>query len=95
MSNKLIIHAERCTGCKACEIACSFHYKRIFSPSFSSIEIHRDLEKGRMAITLYDREVGTHLVCDECESEEEPLCIKYCNTKALTIARRVKNETSI
>jgi Fe-S-cluster-containing hydrogenase component 2 len=91
MRNGLIAHVEKCTGCRACEIACSFHHERIFSPTISSIEIHRDLEKGKMAITIYDRKVGTHHACDECEGEKEPLCVKYCTTKAITVARREKS----
>jgi len=95
MRYKAVIHPERCTGCRSCVLACSFHHARLFSPSISSIWVYRDLEKGRMTITLYDRKSGTHLPCDGCEGEQEPLCVKYCDTKAITFVREEKNERNI
>jgi len=75
--NKLV-NSELCTGCRLCEIACSFHHHRAFDPSQSSIQINRDDSKGMISITLLS-------TCDRCHNEEEPLCVKFCDRGALQI----------
>lgn len=77
----MIFNTKNCTGCKTCEIACSFHHtKGSFSTSLSSIKtIDKPKELG-FALQLYKKEKGGHLACDRCEREEEPICVKYCPT---------------
>jgi Fe-S-cluster-containing hydrogenase component 2 len=45
MSN-LMVHGEKCTGCKACEAACSYHHGKIFSPKVASLRV--DLTSGKV-----------------------------------------------
>lgn len=87
MSN-IIIEKEKCTGCRACEIACSYHHKKIFNPRISSIDISRSVKEGSVSITIYrDLEINRtdHLLCDDCVTESNPLCVKYCDTGALAL----------
>jgi anaerobic carbon-monoxide dehydrogenase iron sulfur subunit len=67
---KLIqVDLAKCSGCKLCEMACSFHFERECSISKSRIKI------------LRDDEFGDHLVqfCTQCA---EAPCIPACPTDA-------------
>lgn len=68
---KLLFNAENCTGCRACELACSFHHESVFSPTKSRIRVVRIDEEG------IDVPVG----CEHCDSA---VCMLVCPTKALT-----------
>ena len=83
----MVVFAEKCTGCRACEVACSFHHQRVFSPRIASLEIHRNEKEGKMSIVLYedlppDRRKG-RFPCDLCAGETEPQCTKYCTPGAI------------
>ena len=75
--NRVTFETSGCTGCRTCEIACSYHHKKVFSPSISSIEItDRPLA---FAVSFYIANANSHLACDRCKGEDEPLCLKYCS----------------
>ena len=74
----IIENSEMCTGCRLCEVACSFHHGRVFDPSQASIKIERDDTKGTISITILS-------TCDKCQNEEEPLCVTFCDRDALDI----------
>lgn len=76
MSN-VTFETSGCTGCRACEIACSYHHKKVFSPSISSIEV-TDKQPG-FVVSFYTANANGHLACDKCEGEDGPLCLKYCS----------------
>ena len=44
---RLTFNYEKCTGCRACELACSFHKEGVFAPSKSRIKIVRIDEEGK------------------------------------------------
>ena len=67
---KLTFNAEFCTGCRACELACSFHHEEVFSPSKSRIRVVRIDEEG------IDVPVG----CEHCDSA---VCMLVCPVKAI------------
>ncbi len=85
---KLIVHNEKCTGCRACEIACSYHHQKKFNPRLASLQVHRMEKAGRMSVLLYQDLVGEEkrgrVPCDQCVEEPEPLCVKYCAPGAIT-----------
>lgn len=70
--------SEACYGCRLCELACSFHHERVFSPDKSSIEVFRDNEQGKATLSIDD-------TCDQCNEETQPLCVTYCLYQALRI----------
>ena len=79
----VIFNTKNCTGCRTCEIACSFHHIKAFAPSISSIEIANSLRKDqRITILFYVVKKDGHFPCDGCRGEEEPYCVKYCNILA-------------
>lgn len=64
---------EKCTGCRSCEIACSYHHKKIFSRRIASIKVERLEEEGRFDIVLWQRPEDGHIACDGCG-----FCLNYC-----------------
>ena len=64
------VHPEKCSGCMACQLACSFAYDKTFSPFKSRITINW--------IGDIQREIGFTEDCDRCG-----LCVKYCSYGAL------------
>jgi carbon-monoxide dehydrogenase iron sulfur subunit len=67
-----------CTGCRSCEIACSFHHTGEFIPSTSSINILLDRSTGEVEIQILD-------TCDGCLNESSPpLCIEFCPREVLS-----------
>lgn len=79
MNNIKIKHfPEKCYACKTCELICSYHHKKVFQPSISSISVERDHINGIWSWSLND-------TCDKCEGEEQPLCAKFCFYDAIVI----------
>ena len=72
----IIVNAEVCSGCRTCELACSFHHKGVFSPDTSSIKVSRDNQNGNIELSIDS-------TCDSCKGETRPLCVEYCVYKAL------------
>jgi Fe-S-cluster-containing hydrogenase component 2 len=67
---KFVLDAELCTGCRACELACSFEKEGVFSPAKSRIHVVKIDEEG------VDVPVG----CEHCDDAP---CITVCPVKAL------------
>ena len=81
--NRVIFDTKGCTGCRTCEIACSYHHRKAFGPSISSIVVLNSLTKdGGIKISFHKQDENGHLACDRCAGEEEPYCVKYCNILA-------------
>ena len=69
-AGQAVLNTQNCAGCRTCELACSYHHRRVFSPGISSIEI-TDNPKGQGCMIEFYK--------DGCAREEEPLCLKYCS----------------
>lgn len=69
----LVIDYTRCTGCRACELACSVFHTGASNPSRSRIRVIKWEEIG-----LY-----LPLTCNHCE---KPFCVEVCPTKACYIS---------
>ena len=79
---------DKCTGCRACEIACSYHHRKVFNPRISSIEISKHGKEEIISITVHrglPSEGNGHLSCNQCVGENEPLCVKYCAVDAIQV----------
>ena len=79
MVDKVTFGAAGCGGCRTCEIACSYHHKKVFSRSLSSMEVKERLEVPGFEVSFYLASTNNHLACDGCKGEDEPLCLKYCS----------------
>lgn len=71
MSKGIVISPDKCTGCRSCELACSFVKHDSFNPKDSAI-----------SVLPYD-EVGLQLpmTCLQCE---DPHCMTVCMVDAIT-----------
>ena len=78
---KFVKEMELCSGCRTCELACSFHHSGIFSPELSSIKISKSNRTGIIRWHLDSS-------CDACKNEDQPFCVKYCAYGALRIGDR-------
>lgn len=67
---KLVFDPELCTGCRACELACSFRKDGVFSPTRSRIRVVKMDEEGM------DVPVG----CEHCDDAP---CISVCPVGAI------------
>jgi len=72
------VDLQRCTGCRACELACSWHSARCFQPERSHIRVYRDNRRGEIQVVL-------NSTCDRCAGEDLPLCIQFCAPEALKL----------
>lgn len=78
---KLMVNADKCTGCNTCTLVCSFMHDKLFSYERSRIRVWRDDDKG----------LFIPVVCEQCEDAP---CIQVCPTNALyrdEIGRVVRN----
>jgi len=80
---KLRIFADRCTGCRTCELVCSFHFARAFGRKDGAIEVHRDEAAGEFVPIIHEKATSLRKSCDLCAGEESYLCIKYCVVEAI------------
>ena len=81
----IIIDQEKCTGCRACELACSFHHIKSFNRSISSIKVSRDENKREISIMIKETPGKVSRPCDVCYNEAELLCAKYCTMDVLKV----------
>ena len=72
----IVKDTEKCTGCRACELACSYHHRQLFSPSIASIRIQRGKTDGKVNILLYQRAEKGHMACNCPEGKEA--CVNFC-----------------
>jgi Fe-S-cluster-containing hydrogenase component 2 len=71
------VDTQKCSGCRTCELACSFHHTGAFAPASSSVRISRSNETAEMDWKLEPS-------CDLCATESELLCVRYCRYDAIT-----------
>jgi Fe-S-cluster-containing dehydrogenase component len=87
----LKVDYENCVGCRACEVACSYHHEKIFSPRIASLEIRREENQVGVSIIFYEGMASEERVkrfpCDHCKGEALPLCVKYCPVQAITVQK--------
>jgi Fe-S-cluster-containing dehydrogenase component len=75
-AGRLIMHLDRCRGCRSCELACSFAKLGEFNPAEAFILLDRDLLTERTAPMIRP------LRCDLCGGD--PVCVAACTYEALT-----------
>lgn len=69
MTGKLNVFADKCTGCRLCELACSMHNAGTFNPGLARIRVHHQVE-----------DLCTPVACTQCEEES---CILACPMRAI------------
>ena len=69
----LKVNEKNCTGCRICEMACSFNHKKVYAPSKASLRVDINWPNRHRPV-----------VCTLCG-----LCVKACSTGALTVHPRL------
>lgn len=71
MNKILLIDAEKCVGCRSCELACAVAHNKVFDPN-----------KARITVLLNETTcLSIPIVCEQC-CEKAP-CIEACPVDAL------------
>jgi Fe-S-cluster-containing hydrogenase component 2 len=71
MGKQLIISPEKCTGCRTCEMACSFAKTNAFNPLNAAVTVFQ----------YDDAMISVPVICLQCE---DPACMKVCVVGAIT-----------
>jgi len=70
MKKILLVEPEKCTGCRICELVCSWKHYKEFNP-----------RKSRISIIQWKKEgIDVPMVCQQCD---EAYCIDVCPSGAL------------
>jgi len=64
------VDPDKCTGCRTCELVCSFDRFKVFDPYWARISVYRDERNG----------VFIPVVCMQCEVAP---CMESCPSEAL------------
>lgn len=98
---RLIVHVEKCAGCRHCEMVCSFTHDRVFNPSLSRITVFKEDELGfdypiacRQCIVCPPIEFCTATALRKIKGVIQVnerrcigcgVCVKYCNYGAVKL----------
>jgi Fe-S-cluster-containing dehydrogenase component len=77
----ILFEPRQCTGCLACELACTSRKHGAFGREGSAIRVAFDALAGLADATFT-------AACDLCGPLVTPLCIEFCATRALALGRR-------
>lgn len=78
----MIFEMPSCGGCKTCEMACAYKHCGEFKPEISSIQIlEKENELGYLVLIIEDA-VNERKACDNCNEQEVPMCVQFCEKSA-------------
>lgn len=69
--DRLLVDERACSGCRACELACSFAHERVYSPEVARISVVKDEAAG----------LDRPMACRQCGVAR---CVQACGEGALT-----------
>ena len=78
---EIVRNSDLCSGCRTCQLVCSFHHTGSFWPDRSSIKVSRNPQNGVLQWCIDS-------TCDGCKDEEEALCVKYCAYQAIRVIEK-------
>ena len=70
MSNILMIHPEKCTGCENCSLACSYAKEGLFRPAAARVHVYSWEREG----------FSVPIMCQQCDDAP---CVSVCPTGAM------------
>jgi Fe-S-cluster-containing hydrogenase component 2 len=71
MNKILVVDYEKCTGCRACEMACAVSHAGVSNPAKSAIRVVKRLRDG----------LNVPVICQQCE---DPACANICSVQAIS-----------
>jgi anaerobic carbon-monoxide dehydrogenase iron sulfur subunit len=78
MAKVLMINPDKCTGCRNCELACSFAHEHQFRPGATRVH----------AFTWEREGVSVPMMCQQCD---DAACVRVCPTGAMHRSATVAN----
>ena len=75
MVTPVVVHAELCRDCQACQLACSLHHEGQCHLGLARLQVHKRMADYTFVVT----------VCRHCE---EPACLAACPAGAMTLDAR-------
>lgn len=78
MAKMLMIHPDKCTGCRNCELACSFQHEGAFRPGATRVH----------ALTWEREGFSVPMMCQQCD---DAACVKVCPTGAMHYSASTPN----
>jgi len=72
MLRALKLEPEKCTGCRQCEMACSYENENMFNPAKSRIKVFEFHDQGRFA----------PYTCTQCA---DAWCVRACPVEAISV----------
>lgn len=78
---RLLVDESKCTGCRACELACSLHHEGCFAPELARIRLHK-IESTGSDIPVACRQCGNALCVSACPHQALG---RDAHTKALVL----------
>ena len=73
VAKKLTMRENKCTGCRICELICSWNYEKEFTLNKARLMIEIEEEKAIFSLKVTEK-------CNNCG-----LCVKYCSSQALVL----------
>ena len=73
MDKKLTAYSEKCTGCKICQMICSWSKYKVFSPCQAQLDIAVDEKNAAFHISFKEG-------CNSCS-----ICTRYCPSGAIQV----------
>lgn len=70
MAKILMIHPDKCTGCRNCELACSFKHEAAFRPGATNVHVFTWEREG----------FSVPMMCQQCD---DAACVRVCPTGAM------------
>jgi carbon-monoxide dehydrogenase iron sulfur subunit len=71
MKFKIIVHPERCTGCRICELFCSAFHEKVFNP-----------KKARIRVVRLKPAIDMPVTCQQCKKAP---CAEICPVDAIIV----------
>lgn len=79
---QVIVHNEKCTGCKICETVCTLVNDRECNPAIARLQVSYDQFTGQTQVEIKP----SCIFCGEC--------VRWCPTRALTTGYYKREEIS-
>ncbi len=76
MAKILMIHPEKCTGCRSCELACSFAKESQFRPGAARVQAYTWEREG----------MSVPMMCQQCD---DAACVNVCPTGAMHYSTKI------
>lgn len=91
MTKMMIVDPENCTGCRICELVCSYQRKGMYAPSESLIKVLKNEEMNVYVPVLKMGCLGTSSKCNKCVTACPTRALEFVETEKAALLRKNSN----